>query len=183
VRKLGGFLCAAAIALPVPLLATPAAASTFVSCSSFHGVETWKPPLPKQHSGRTAKPNITITSTKVALCRSDDGKTRQGTLNASITWLDAGNCDTLMTHTPGQADPRIKGTITIAWNTRTKSTIAVSLRRTKPYVQVVTGTVTGGAFAGSKFSVQLLLKPPAGACQTKALSTTGFNRLTSLVIK
>ena len=180
-RKLAGFLCAAAVALPVPFLAEPASAAGGVSCRSLSGTEVWNPPLPKS-SERRSKPTITIKNAKLAGCTSSGGAIKSGIFNATIKWLDPGNCDTLMTYVPPEDEPRIKGTVTIDWNTGKTSTIAVSLRRTKPYVQKLAGTVAGGKFTGSKFAVLLLIDPPAGACDSKPLSTTKFNRLTKLEI-
>jgi len=181
-RKLAGALCAAAVALPVSLLAAPAEAAGGVSCSSLEGNEVWSPPLPSR-SDRKSKPTITISGARLTKCTSSGGAVKRGTVNAKIKWLDPGNCDTLMTYTPGEAEPRIKGTITIAWNTGTKSIVAVSLRRTKPYVQKISGRVTGGKFTGSTFGVHLLMDPPEGACDTKPLTTVPFHGLTKLVIK
>jgi hypothetical protein len=179
-RKLAGFLCAAAVALPVPLLAEPASAANGVTCRSLEGTEDWKPALP--HTARKTKPKITIKDAKLSRCTSSGGAITGGTFNASIKWLDPGNCDTLTTYTPGQREPRIKGTVTIDWNTGRTSTIAVSLRKTKPYVQKITGKVTRGKYAGSAFKVLLLIDPPPGACDTKPLSTTPFAGLTKLTI-
>jgi hypothetical protein len=182
-RKLAGLLCAAAVALPVPLLAESASAAGSVACSSLEGTEVWQSPLPKRHAGRTTKPTITINDAKLGGCTSSGGAIRRGMVDATIKWLDPGNCDTLMTYTPGMPEPRIKGTVTITWNTGTTSSVAVSLRPTKPYVQKVTGTVTQGKYLGSTFSVMLLIAPPPGACDTKPLSTTPFSGLTKLVIR
>ncbi len=182
-RKLAGILCAAAVALPIPFLADSASAAGGVSCKSVTGTETWNPPLPKRHAARKTKPTITIKNAQLTGCASSGGAIKSGVVNASITWLDPGNCDTLMTYTPGEPEPRIKGTVSIAWNTGKTSTVSVSLRKTKPYVQKINGTVTAGKYNGSKFAVQLLIDPPKGACETKPLSTTRFNGLTNLVIK
>jgi hypothetical protein len=181
-RKLAGVLCAAVVALPVPFISESASAAGGVSCTSLHGTEVWKPPLPKRNSERKTKPTVTITNAKLAGC-SGAGAIKRGTFNATFKWLDPGNCDTLMAYTPGEAEPRIKGAVTIRWSTGKTSTIAVSLRKTKPYVQKLNGTVTGGKFTGSSFALHLLIDPPNGACDTKPLSTTPFDGLTKLVIK
>jgi hypothetical protein len=181
-RKLAGVLCAAAVALPVPFFSEPAAAAGGVSCTSLHGTEVWDPPLPKRHVARKTKPTITIKGAKLTRC-TGAGAIKRGSFHANIKWLDPGNCDTLATHTPGEAEPRIKGTITIDWNTGKTSTIAVSLRKTKPYVQKINGRVIDGRFSGSSFALHLLIHPPKGACDTKPLSTTPFDGLTKLVIK
>jgi len=181
-RKLAGVLCAAAVAHPVSLLAGSAQAAGGVTCSSLEGTEVWSPPLPRRHVAK-AMPRITINGAELTKCTSSGGAIKRGTFNASIKWLDPGNCDTLMTYTPGEADPRIKGTITIAWNTGTTSTIAVSLKKTKPYVQVVAGRVTAGKYDGATFAVHLLMDPPPGACDTKPLTTVPFSSLTRLVIR
>jgi hypothetical protein len=182
-RKLTGVLCAAVVVLPVPFVAEPAAAAGGVSCTSLAGTEVWDPPLPKRHSDRKAKPTITIKNAKLAGCSNSGGQIKRGSFTATFKWLDRGNCDTLLTYTPGQLDPRIKGTVTIRWNTGKTSTIAASLRKTKPYVQKINGKVVGGKFTGSKFALHLLIDPPKGACDTKPLSTTPFDGLTKLEIK
>jgi hypothetical protein len=184
-RRIAGILCAAAVSLPVPFLAEPADAAVRggVSCApSLEGTEVWSPPLPKRRSALKAKPTITITNAKFTGCTSRGGAIKRGTLNAKIKWLDAGNCDTLSTYTPGVPFPRIKGSVTIAWNTGKTSTAAVTIARNKPYVQPVQGRITDGKFAGSKLSVWLLIKPPKGACDTKPLTTVPFAALTKLTI-
>jgi len=182
-RGLAGVLCAVLVALPVPLTAGTASASSSggVTCSSLEGTEAWKPALP--HTARKTKPTITINDAKLTGCTSSGRAITRGTFDANIKWLDPGNCDTLTTYTPGRAEPRIKGTATITWNTGRTSIVAVSLRKTKPYVQKLTGAVTGGKYAGSRFGVHLLIDPPKGACETKPLSNTRFDGLTNLVIQ
>ena len=182
-RKLAGVLCAAAVALPLPLVtdADVASAAGGVSCTSLHGTEVWDPPLPKS-SARKSEPTIRIRDAKLTGCKGA-GALTGGRFNATIKWLDAGNCDTLLTYTPGEAEPRIRGTVKIDWNTGASSKIAVSLRKTKPYVQKLNGAVTGGRFAGSDFALHLLIDPPNGACDTKPLARTKFDGLTKLVIK
>jgi hypothetical protein len=131
---------------------------------------------------RKTKPTITIRTAKLTGC-TGAGTIKRGSFNATFKWLDPGNCDTLSTYTPGEAEPRIKGTVTIRWNTGTTTKAAVSLRKTKPYVQKINGRVTGGKFTGSDFALHLLIDPPQGACDTKPLSKTKFDGLTKLVIK
>jgi hypothetical protein len=181
-RKLAGVLCAAAVALPVPLIADSASAAGGVSCTSLEGTEIWNPSLPKRHAVRKTRPTITIRDARLTGC-SGAGAIKRASFNATIKWLDPGNCDTLLTYTPGEAEPRIKGTVTINWNTGATSKVAVSLGKTKPYVQKLNGTVTGGRFTGSAFALHVLIDPPNGACVTKPLSTTPFDGLTKLVIK
>ena len=114
-----------ALAVPVTLLDVARGAAGGTSCKSgMRGVETWKPPLLASGSPHKTRPTITIRGAKLTGCK--NGGVKSGTLSAKIKWLDPGNCDTLLTYREGEAFPRIKGTVTITWNTKETSTATVT---------------------------------------------------------
>ena len=181
-RKIAGLVLAAALAVPATFLIAPAGAAGGVSCQKgTRGIESFNPPLIRTGSTEKTRSTITIGGAKLSGCK--NGGVKSGTLSAKVRWLDPGNCDSLYKYTPDEAFPRIRGTITIVWNTNETSTATVSVGRNKPYVQPVTGTVTKGKFKGSSFFVWFGIVPQNGACQTRDMRATKFVSMNALRIK
>ena len=121
-RKFAGVLLAAALMLPVSLMAAPAgAAAATPTCKSVIGQASFSPALPALKSKATSKPTITIKGAKLTGCTG--GGVTGGTVGATLKFGIANNCTTLL----AGASTKTTGTVTIAWNTKKTSTAKVTL--------------------------------------------------------
>ena len=163
-RRVAGFLVAAAMVVPLGLIASPAGAAGTTTCKTASGTATFSPALPKIGSKTKVKPTVTIKGAKVSGCT---GGVKTGTFNASLKFSVASNCDTLLAGAPTGT----KGTETITWNTKKTSTVALSLVGVKGHVTQTkaSGPVSAGLFKGSKQSGSLNYTLPTGACTTAAI--------------
>ena len=177
-RKVAGFLVAAAMALPIGLIASPAGAAGATTCKTASGTATFSPALPKLGSAAKVKPTVTITGAKLGGCT---GGAKSGTFKASLKFSAASNCTSLL----AGATTGTKGTETVTWNTLKISTVALTLVGVNghPTQTKAAGGVTAGLFKGSKQSGTLNYTLPTGACTSAGLSKVTFKQLTPIVIK
>jgi len=176
-RKVAGVLVAAAMVLPIGLIASPAGAASGTTCKTTSGTATFSPALPK--IGNTTLVNSTITVKNGKLGGCNNGVTG-GAVTLSAKILNA-NCSSLISP-PKNAKPTT-GTEKITWAPASKgtSTIPVTLGTVKghPTQTTLSGTVSAGTFKGTKVSGTVVYTIPSGACQKTALSTVTFKQLTS----
>jgi transcription initiation factor TFIID subunit TAF12 len=178
-RKVAGAAFAAALALTLGPIATPAGADGGTTCKSLTGSASFSPALPKLSSNTKVKPTITIKGAKVGGCKG--GNVTTGTLAANLKFGVASNCTTLSQG----ANTNTKGSATIVWNTKQSSTSAVSLKVVSgnPTAQTWSGSVAAGLFKGSKFTVTTMLVVPSGVCTATGLSKVPFKAVTVLKIE
>jgi hypothetical protein len=179
-RKFAGVLLAAALMLPVSLMASPAgAAAATPTCKSVTGQASFSPALPALKSKATSKPTITIKGAKLTGCTG--GGVTGGTVGATLKFGIANNCTTLL----AGASTKTTGTVTIAWNTKATSTAKVTLvgLTGKPTSQTVSGPITAGLFVGKKVSVVTAYTPLKGGCTTAGLALVSFKNVGALTIK
>jgi hypothetical protein len=180
-RKVAGVLFAAAMVLPIGLVASPAGAVGGTSCKTASGSATFTPALPKLGSKVLVISTVKATGAKIGACTG--GGVKSATASITAKFSKPGNCTTLATSkTPSPT----KGTGTWVWNTKKTSTIALTLTggtgATATHAKLA-GTVTAGLFKGSKLSGSVIYTIPAGACQKVALTKVTFKQLTAIVIK
>ncbi|MGO9873140.1 MAG: hypothetical protein ACLPVY_05005 [Acidimicrobiia bacterium] len=162
-RKVAGVLVAAAMLLPVGLIAAPAGAAVGTSCAVQTGTATIKPGITPKAA------NVTIT-VKETLSKCTGGGVTGGTETASVV-SKAATCSGLAK--VGTKTGPIVGTIT--WNT--KKTSAVSITTTSNVLKATaTGTVKSGLFAGGKISTAIVYALSKGTC-------SATSPLTALTIK
>jgi hypothetical protein len=175
-RKFAGVLLAAALVLPVGLIASPAGAVAGATCKTFSGTATVKPGLPATTA--KVKPVITTKNAKLAGCT---GGVASGLFSGSLKGSVLQNCAGLAK----QTNFGLKGTATVVWNTKATSTISWSLTP-GPKGKITTvnlpGTVTAGLFKGSKMSGQVIFTFPKGQCGTTPLTSTTVKQVTNFVI-
>jgi len=173
-RKAGS-LCAAALMLPVGVLAVPANAAAGTSCQTISGSATFKPALPKLGSSTKVVSTITAGGTFGGCV---GGGVTSGTVKLTAKFSKPGNCATLATS--GSANPA-KGTETIIWNTKQTSTVNITLTGVKgqPKEARIAGTVTAGLFKGSKESGTVMYVVPKSACTSTSLSNVTVKQLTA----
>jgi hypothetical protein len=175
-RKVAGFLTAAAMVLPVGLIAAPAGAATGATCTTVSGTAIVKPGLPSTTA--TVKPVISAKNVKLGGCT---GGVTSGLLSGTLKGSVAQNCAGLAK----QGNFGLKGTGTIVWNTKATSTITWALTpgpKGKFTTVNLPGTVTAGLFKGSKMSGQVTFTLSGGQCGTKPLTSVGFKQATKFVI-
>jgi len=184
-NKAIGVLVAAALALPVGLMAAPAGAVGGTACAGASGTATFKPGLPKASSATVVKPTVTIAGAKVTKCVG--GQVTAGTLSATLKFHTGSNCTKLIQGKSGN----VYGPLKIVWaNNKGTSTVGkatLGLITGQPATtQKVSGTVTLGKFKGSKLTATTVYTiPQDGSCSTKALTKVTFKLKTGtkLVIK
>jgi hypothetical protein len=177
-RKFAGVLVAAAMMLPVGLMASPAGAAAGTTCKTASGTATFTPPLPKVGSTTKVKPTIKVTGT---LSGCTGGGVTGATISATLKQAIAGNCSSLV----AGATANIAGTETITWNTKATSTVALKLTGVtkKATETTATGPVSAGLFKGSKQSGTLNYTPLNGGCGKAALAKVSFKQITAITIK
>ena len=117
------------------------------TCKTLSGSVTFSPALPKLGSKSFVLATMTAKSAKVSGCTG--GGVTGGTVAMSATFSKPGNCTTVTTSGIPVAT---KGSETITWNTKAKSTLALTLAGVKgtPSRVTIAGTVTTGLFKGLK---------------------------------
>jgi hypothetical protein len=179
--RVAGVLFAAAMVLPVGLIASPAGAVGGTSCKTATGSATFTPALPKLGNKTMVLSTVKATGAKIGGCVG--GGVTSATASITAKFAKPGNCTTLAT--AKTANPT-NGTGTWTWNTKKTSTIALTLTGgtgKNATHAALAGTVTAGVFKGSKLSGTVIYAIPAGACQKVALTKVTFKQLTALVIK
>jgi hypothetical protein len=183
-RKMTGVALAAAMAMPIGLLASPAPAAppTGLTCTAAKGTATLKPPLAR---GATTpnKPVISISRATLGGCRSYN----HGALYAHLKFSIARNCKAVLDGKSGG----VSGTVHMTWSFgKPTSDIAHATLKGIPgkpaTSQVLSGTITKGLFKGSKLTAKVgYTIPNDGSRITKGLSKVTFKLLpgTQLVIK
>jgi len=176
-RRIAGVLFAVAMVAPIGLVASPAGAAAGATCKTISGTAAFSPGLPPVTAKTTAKPTVTIKNAKLGGCT---GGVTSGTLSATLKFGIANNCKTLI----AGATTNTSGTATVVWNNKTTSTIALKLVgvKGKPTQTTIPGTVTTGAFKGSKSSGTVVYTIAGGQCTSKPLTSVPFKQVTSIVI-
>jgi hypothetical protein len=177
-RKIGGVLLAAAVALPLFVMVAPGgAAGAGQTCSKLTGTVKFKPPLPKDKTKKVIT-TFTVTGGKLTGCTGPGGAS--GTVSLTAKTTKPGNCSTLATGST------TNGTETIKWAKGPASVITVKLVSPKASVNAtVSGTVKSGQFQGKKTTASAGYTIPPGSCVTKDLSSAGISlkKGTKFVIK
>jgi hypothetical protein len=120
-----------------------------------------------------------ITGGKLGGCTG--GGVTSGSLAATIKFTIPSNCTSLLAGAPTGA----KGTETITWNTKQKSTVALVLYGVtgKPTQTTAFGPVTAGLFAGLSQTGTLAYTLPTGACTSGGLSKVTFKQVAAQAFK
>ena len=180
-RKVAGILLAAAMTLPVGLIATHAgAAAATPTCKTLAGTATFSPAIPKIGATTKVKPTITIKGAKLAGCAG--GGVTGGTVGASLKFGLAANCASLL---KGDST-KTAGTVSIVWNTKASSTVAKATLvgvTGHPTQSTVSGVISAGLFKGKKVSVVTNYKLPTGGCTAAPLAKVTFTALKPLTVK
>src|SRR3954467_4676513 len=178
-RKIGGVLLAAAVALPLFVIGAPGgAAGAGQTCSKLTGTVTFKPPLPKIGSTKKVITTFSVKLGKLSGCAGPGGATGTVTLTAKTT--KPGTCSTLA------SGSTTNGTETIKWAKGAASTLKVKLISPKASTNAtVSGSVSAGQFKGMKTTASAGYTLPKGACSSKDLSSAAISlkKGTKLVIK
>jgi hypothetical protein len=173
-RKALGFFFAAALLVPVGVIATsPAgAAAKLPTCKTLMGVQTFKPGLPKL--GDPKKVTSTTKSTaKITGC-TGGGVTGGTTVSKPGTYK--GNCTTLLSAKKGTVT---KGSSTITWSNHKTSTVTTTLTSlsapgsASPQLKLES-KFTVGQFKGTTSTTTIKATAPAGSCTQKALTQFNF---------
>ncbi|MGO9875523.1 MAG: hypothetical protein ACLPVY_17175 [Acidimicrobiia bacterium] len=148
------------VALFVPM--TPIGASTAAptggsACRSFVGNATLTPGLPKFGDTRRVKPTISIEGARLHGC---PGRATSGTVSATLKFAKPSNCKLLITQVSQNIAAIAKGTLTITWDNKMTSTIALTMSfGSVPHeaaVAIMAGTVEAGLYQGLKESWTVL---------------------------
>ena len=181
-RKIAGVIAAAALMLPVGILASsPAGAAGGTTCKAAAGKATFNPPLPIFTSVAKVKGTLSAAGT-ITKC-TGGGVTKATTKFTSPKSTTGANCTTL-----SKPDPKSKGTIgtfTITWGPGKTSTVAkFAIKQTKNPVQATTtGKITKGLFVGSSVTGKVQYTLPANACTKAPLKTVTYKNIGNFVIK
>jgi len=174
-RKTFGFLCAAALLLPVGVItASPAAAAAGTVCSKASGTGVFTPAVPK---GAVTKKASKLTATgKVSGCT---GSVKSGTTKFVQTSKPVpGNCQTLLV--VNSADKPAVGTLTIKWNNGKTSTTANTLTlKSKVGVSPATfqlvSKFTKGVGVGHTTTSTISVTLNKDACTKTSLKSASFH--------
>jgi hypothetical protein len=180
-RKVAGVLVAAAMMLPVGLVATHAgAAAATPTCKTLAGTATFSPAVPKVGSTTKVKTTVGIKAAKLGGCTG--GGVTGGTVNATLKFGLAANCSSLL---KGDST-NTTGTVSIVWNTKATSTVAKATLvgvTGHPTQSTVSGPISAGLFKGKKVSVVTNYKLPTGGCTSADLAKVTFTALKPLTVK
>ena len=171
-RKTFGLLCAAALMLPVGIIAAaPAGAATVTQCGVAKGTATFKPPLPKLGNSTKVKSKLTSTGT-VSGCKGGgvtSGKTKFTQTSAST----GANCTTLVQ--PKATDKPTVGTLTTTWqNGKVSTAKSTAIKQTDATHANITGKITSGLFLGKTLKGTVEFTPESGGCTSKDLSKVTY---------
>ncbi len=178
--KVAGILFAAAMVLPIGLVASPAGAGGGTVCKTAGGTATFSPALPILTSKATVKDKLTAIGT-LGQC-SGGGVTTAHTLFVTPVGKTGSNCTTLITYNPKAAPTT--GTETITWNTGKTSTVALELHQVKGHSTEtsVTGTVTAGLFKGLGQTGTLIYTAEKNGCTKIPLASVTYKQVTTAAI-
>jgi hypothetical protein len=143
-----------ALLLPMGMIeASAAGAASGTTCKSFSGNANVSPGLPKYGSKTMVRPTISIKRAKLSGC---GGSVKGATASATLKFVKSANCASLITQTIANVSAKATGTLTITWNNKMTSKVALSLSfgsiPDNPTLAKLTGTVTSGRFQGMKSS-------------------------------
>jgi len=167
-RKAAGLLLAAAILLPVGLVASPASAAAGTTCAPPSGKITVSP-------GIAATPKVQTITIKLPITGCKGGGVTGGIFTGSLktTPISLGNFATTAA--------TLKLASTIKWKpTGTSTLVATSVTTVgKSLVSTVTGKITKGTFANMTFkSVQTVTLGPLVGGAVKNLTIKGTTPIT-----
>ena len=173
-RVIGVFL-AAAMALPVALMATPADAAGGLTCTKLTGTVTWNPPVPAAPA--TAASAITLKAS-LSGCTGTPGIT-SGVINLPvIKKVPKRNCTTLATNPPKLT--QTGGSIT--WKNNSKSTLGtLTLTPAGVATYKATAKVTKGQFLNKTLTVTGTFVPTSACPYKKA--TVAIKKGTKATVK
>ena len=179
-RKISRALFAAALMLPVGVIAVPADAAGGTSCRTTNGTATFKPALPKLGSATKVLSSVTVVDGKLAECVG--GGVTGGSVKLTSKFSKPGNCETLATS--GNTNPT-RGIETITWNTNQTSTVGLTLTGVKgtPTQAKIAGTVTAGLFKGLKETGTVLYVVPKRGCTSNPLSKVTVKQVTAQIFR
>jgi hypothetical protein len=185
-RKTLGLLCAAAMLLPIGVIAAQQSASAAggTTCSKGGGTSTITPgyhALQPAAQAETHETTATLKSKGTLSGCSGGGVTSAKSIVSTLQQRDPTNCNSLIDLKEPPASPPTTGPITITWNNGKTSTIGTAtLSGVTPPAQAtlkVTGKVTKGLFTGMTASGVLTFKPGSGQCvATPFTSATYTNK-------
>jgi hypothetical protein len=181
-RKVGGLLLAAALMLPVGIIAaSPAGAAGGTVCKTAAGTATFAPALPIFTSKAKVKGTLSAKGT-IGGC-AGGGVTKATTKFTSPKSKTGANCTTL-----SKPDPKGKGTIgsfTITWGPgKTSTAKTFTILQTKNPVQATTkGKITAGLFVGKSITGKVQYALPKNACSKTPLKTVTYKNIGTFVIK
>jgi hypothetical protein len=167
-RKVGGVLLAVAMLLPAALMTAPAGAAGGTTCKSGTASGAFAPALPPLTSKAKVKDVITATGA----LKTCTGSVKAASFKFVSTKSTGSNCSTLLTYTTTKSG-LISGTLTITWNTKATSTVALTFNdvKGKATTNAPSGKVTAGLFKGSSFKTTFTYKAvPATGCVSTPLS-------------
>jgi len=147
-----------ALVVPMaPLGASSAAAAGGSACRSFVGTAALAPGLPRLGDTRRVTPTISIEGARLRGC---PGRATSATVSATLKFAKPSNCKLLITQVSRNIPAIAKGTLTIAWDNKMTSTIALSMSFgsvvDEPTVAIMAGTVEAGLYQGLKQSWTVL---------------------------
>jgi len=140
-----------------PIGASSPDAKSGLTCRSFTGIAALTPGLPRLGSTQRVKPTISIKNARLNGCR---GGVTSGRASATLQFAKSSNCALLIGQVSRNVPATANGTLTITWNTKMTSTIALSMSfggvPNKAAVAIMTGTVRAGLYRGVKESWTVL---------------------------
>jgi hypothetical protein len=177
-RKTLGLLCAAAMMLPVGLLASPAGAAGGTTCKTNHGTATFTPPLPPLSSTKTVNTTVAFKGT---LSGCSGGGVTGATYHGQYKVANE-NCKKLLTYTTKPTT----APIATAWSNHKTSGGTISLHAIKgsPTMSNVTGVTTSGLFKGLHLTTQFSFKAARSTdCGSTSLAKVSVTGTKPVVIK
>ncbi len=185
-RGAAGVMLVVALCVPMaPLGASTAAATGGSACRSFVGTATLTPGLPKVGDTRRVKPTISIDGARLRGC---PGRATSGTVSATLKFAKPSNCTLLITQVSRNIPAIAKGTLTITWDNKMTSTIALSMSfgsvLDEPAVAIMAGTVEAGLYQGLKESWNVLWTMRQTECFGGApLTSLAFSKFAAVAAK
>ena len=177
-RKVAGVLLAAAMVLPIALVASPAGAAGGTTCKTTTATATFSPALPIL--GSKTKVNTTVTSTgTISGCVG--GGVTGGSFKTSYK-LTGENCSVLLAYT----GKKTTAPITTTWSNHQTSTGTITLIPIKgsPTKNNVTGVTTKGLFVGLHLTTSYTFTAvPATGCTKTPLAKVSVKGASPVVIK
>jgi len=127
------------------------------ACRSFSGIAALSPGLPRLGSTQRVKPTISIKHARLNGC---GGGVTSGTAAATLKFAKPSNCALLIGQVSRNVPATATGTMTITWNDKMTSTIALSMSfgsvPDEAAVAIMSGTVRTGVYLGRKESWTVL---------------------------